>query len=703
MSLTLRCISFLLGVVTVLLAATPAASASTALDLPGCRETVLHRNDDESSGEVELPFSVDFYGSSYGSLYVNNTGNVTFDSPLGDYVPFDLTQTNRVIVAPFFADVDTRPIDGGTVTYGETTFGGRPAFCVLWDEVGYYSNQTDLKNTFQLLLIRGTPGTGDFDIVFRYDTVRWELGSASGGVSARAGFSNGEPARSVELAGSAVNGSFLDSGPQALAHGSLGSTDPGTWVFHIHSGTAGNDPRNVPPGFDRSTAWWTWPDGDDDGLPDYWEQHGVWVGDTHVDLPGRGADPSQKDAFLYVDVVEGERWNATIESMLRSSFAGSPLGIDLHIVRAPRTLQRSEVPADVSADDAFFATMVRRGFTDTGLSGAPGSVPALAKYACVCPDHARGDTVGGEANGIKADHLVLTVYEARWLDDIRLETGISFANNDLVGDRLNAISLMHELGHLYGLRHHGAQHFPTGDRAYRSIMSYAYNAFGVPRPPDEAIATGDLLPRIDYSREQSVNNDWQMGGGFGRLSLVYGQHGERGSFYTTVDDIPEAAEEAPIEAGIDELLADPEIRAEITRGAEEVARALNPSPSSAQAPPRSWRGLSLDRVRLKRRVVIASLSCDAPTPCKGRIKLGRTRTTKRKRPARNHARMSSTRAIPLLGQARFAIPASQTQEVRVKLSPAGVELARRADLKAVSMTVSVTGLPPRRLRLTRSG
>ena len=613
-----RCgsVALLIAIASVMALTAPLASASTALDLPGCRDTTLHRNDDESSGLVNLAFNVDFYGSTYKSLYVNNNGNVTFDSPLGTYVPFDLTQTNRVIIAPFFADVDTRPSNGGTVTYGETTFHGRPAFCVLWDEVGYFPNQTDLRNTFQLLLVRGTPGTGDFDVVFRYHTVQWELGSASDGVSARAGFSNGDPAKSVELAGSAVNGAFLDWGPQALSQSSLDSPDTGTWIFHIRSGTAGNDPRNVPAGFDRSTPWWNWPDGDGDGLPDNWERNGVWVGDTHVDLAARGANPNRKDAFIYVDVVAGERWNSTIESMLRSSFRSSPLDIDLHIVRGGQTLSRSEVPAAVSASDAFFSQMVRLGFTNTGLSGTPGSVPALAKYVCVCPDHVVGGTRGGEANGIKADHLVVTIYEAMWLGAIKRETGISFSNDDLVGDRLNAITTMHELGHLYGLRHRGTQHLPADDPAYRSIMSYAYNAFGVPRPADEAIRTGDLLPRIDYSRENSVNYDWRTGGGFGQLSLVYGQHGERGGFYTTVDDIPDGADEAPIEAGIDELLANPTTREQIASGAREVAAILNPvvppAPSVSKGGPAG--GLEIDRVLLKRRAAIVSLSCRASTP-----------------------------------------------------------------------------------------
>lgn len=684
-----------IAVVALVLASAASASAATSLALPGCRDTLLHRNDDESSASVGLPFAIDFFGNEYNALYVNNNGNVTFDAPLGDYVPFNLTQTSRVIIAPFFADVDTRPSDGGTVTYGETTYDGRPAFCVLWDDVGYYSNQTDRRNSFQLLLVRGTPATGDFDIVFRYDKVQWELGSASGGVSARAGFSNGETARSVELTGSAVNGSFLDGGSRSLSAGSLDSSDRGTWVFHVRSGTAGNDPRNVPQGIDRGVPWWNWPDGDGDGLPDHWERVGVWVGSKHVDLPGLGANPNVKDAFVYVDVVAGERWNSTIESMLRSSFHAAPLGIALHIVRGSRVLNRSEVPAQVSARDSFFAPMARLGFSASGLGGLPGSVPALAKYACACPDHAGGGGIGGQANGIKADHLVLTVYEARWLADIKRETGISFSNEDLVGDRLNAISLMHELGHLYGLKHHGTSHTPAGDPAYRSIMSYAYNAFGVPRSAQEAIDTGDLLPRIDFSRESSVNYDWQMGGGFGRLSLVYGQHGERGSFYTSVEEIPDGAEEAPAEAGIDELLADPAIREQIAAVGREVAAALNP-PASAQP---LGRGKSrLGRVTLTRKRVIAMIGCNGAGPCAGRVSIALAGEGRRRKDASAQAGRGS-----VVGSARYALEAGASRRVAIKLSPRGIKRVREAGSRRIALTVRVSGLKKRVVRVAAKG
>jgi hypothetical protein len=567
-----------------LLSASSPASAAGELDLPGCHATTLPRNDDGFSAAARLPFAVNFYGTSYDSIFVNNNGNVTFDSGLSEYVPFDLKSTNRVIIAPFFADVDTRPADGGTVSYGETTYDGRPAFCALWDGVGYYNQQTDRRNTFELLLVRRESGIGDFDIVFRYAAVAFELGSASTNVPARVGFSNGAPANSVELAGSAVAGAFLDGGPVSLTAGSINSGQAGTWIFRVLSGTpGGNDPRNVPAGLDRSTPWWTWPDNDSDGLPDHWETAGVWSGDTFVNLPAMGATPSQRDAFVFVDVVEGERWNDRIEAMLRESFLASPLGVHLHIIKGGLTIPRASVPQPVTATgvggNRFFTQMVRLDFAATGLGGSPGSVPALAKYVCACPDHEAGLGVGGQANGFKADHLVLTVNEPVWLAAVARVTGLEFADTEFVRDRVNAISTMHELGHLYGLKHHGTTDYfgPNNDQAadpaYHSIMSYSYNVFGVPQPPQDFVS---IVPRMDYSREAlPVNLDWQFGGGFGALSLIFGQHADRGDFYSSVAEISGGIGEAPVEAGIDELLADPAARETIRAAGNDINQATD--------------------------------------------------------------------------------------------------------------------------------
>ncbi len=146
---------------TLALASPAAAEGPNAVRaLPGCTLNELEANDDDSTDVVPIGFTANFYGTDYTELYVNNNGNVTFTDPLGDYTPYDFTLTGDVIIAPFLADVDTRPteedtedVDSALVTYGPTTVDGAAAFCVNWVDVGYYQEHTDLKNSFQLLLI----------------------------------------------------------------------------------------------------------------------------------------------------------------------------------------------------------------------------------------------------------------------------------------------------------------------------------------------------------------------------------------------------------------------------------------------------------------------------------------------------------------------------------------------------------------------
>ncbi len=221
---------------------------SAIISTSGCETNALPQNDDGSTDEIELPFALNFFGQEYSNLWVNNNGNVTFTGPLSTYTPFEITASTPPIIAPFLADVDTRGEGSGLVTYGTTTYEGRPAFCVNWPNVGYYEEHTDKLNSFQLLLVnRADVAPGDFDIVFDYDTVQWETGDASdgfegfGGVAPTVGFSNGDgvAAHTFQLAGSLENGAFLDANDETgLIHRSYGSPAPGRYVFHV-TGTQG--------------------------------------------------------------------------------------------------------------------------------------------------------------------------------------------------------------------------------------------------------------------------------------------------------------------------------------------------------------------------------------------------------------------------------------------------------------------------------
>lgn len=226
--------------------------------LPGCTDNTLPANDDGSTGVIVLPFPINYFGTVYTTTFVNNNGNITFTGPLGTFTPFNLNTTNIPIIAPFFADVDTRGAGSGLTQYGNDTLGGRTVFCVDWIDVGYYNSHVNLQNSFQLLLIdRSDIAVGDFDIEFNYDRIVWETGDASGGIggfggnSARAGYANGTmvPGSFFELPGSAVNGGLLDSNmATGLVNNSVGSDGLlGRYIFSARSGVISTPTPNPTP------------------------------------------------------------------------------------------------------------------------------------------------------------------------------------------------------------------------------------------------------------------------------------------------------------------------------------------------------------------------------------------------------------------------------------------------------------------------
>ena len=194
---------------------------------------------------VPIGFSGNFFGTTFDSLYINTNGNVTLDSPLSAPNPFPLVDGFNQIIAPFFADVDTRNPASGVVSFGAGSFDGFTAFGVNWPNVGYFNQEASPLDTFQLLLVsRPDQGPGAFEIVFNYGSIGWESGDSDfgtgglGGNSARVGFSDGtgNPDNSFELPGSGVPGSLIDGGPQALISHSLNSDVSGRYIFDFQNG-----------------------------------------------------------------------------------------------------------------------------------------------------------------------------------------------------------------------------------------------------------------------------------------------------------------------------------------------------------------------------------------------------------------------------------------------------------------------------------
>lgn len=223
---------------------TPTTNPIASLTTNGqdaCTTNVLPANDDNSTAAIPLPFTANFFGFTYSNVFVNNNGYVTFDGPTNDYTPYPLSSTTHAIIAPFFADVDTRGTGSNQVTYGSGTYGGYAAFCVDWVNVGYYNSHVDKLNSFQLLLVdRSDRRAGDFDIIMNYSQLQWETGDASGGTqgfggtSARAGFSNGTTTY-YELFGSGINGVLLDSNTNGLVHSSQNTEQLGRYLFAVQN------------------------------------------------------------------------------------------------------------------------------------------------------------------------------------------------------------------------------------------------------------------------------------------------------------------------------------------------------------------------------------------------------------------------------------------------------------------------------------
>lgn len=135
------------------------------------QEGLLANLDD---GHVKLEFKTPFIidGEKFHSVFVNVDGLVTFDAPSSS---FDSNHVEGPYLAPFWGDIDlTGEVeDGNTIRYRvseseqdidwvrialqesvESSFEWRPTTVVVatWDHVGHFMSQTDLLNTFQVVL-----------------------------------------------------------------------------------------------------------------------------------------------------------------------------------------------------------------------------------------------------------------------------------------------------------------------------------------------------------------------------------------------------------------------------------------------------------------------------------------------------------------------------------------------------------------------
>jgi len=219
---------------------------------PGFTNDSLPAEDDSPSSLADLPMNINFYGTWYTNIWVNNNGNVTFSNPFQWYTPGPLLQawqqgdegTITGIIAPYWADVDTENAASWVVTYGTNIVDGHAAFGVNWVNVGYYPSMADKLLSCEMVIFdRSDIAAGDFDVEFNFFQVQWEAGGASGGTDGLGGWPpyigfSDEATNEYDLPGSGVEGAFLDTNTvTGLIYNSLNSPVPGRYIFAFRNGS----------------------------------------------------------------------------------------------------------------------------------------------------------------------------------------------------------------------------------------------------------------------------------------------------------------------------------------------------------------------------------------------------------------------------------------------------------------------------------
>jgi hypothetical protein len=257
-------------------------------------EGVLAKNDDLSTSLLDIRSvfgaqGLNFFGTNFTTLAVNNNGNLTFGRSLSTFVPTPIAPTGvPPIIAAFWADVDTEGTTsvsaGGNsrgtdlVYYDLDTENG--VLTATWDDVGAFNNGS-IPNAFQIQLV--DRGAGDFDIIFRYENILWNTSQSAG--MPRAGFSSGN-GTAYEMTGSGT-AATLD---YDITAGNTGLT--GIWMFEVRGGqvsTSANDTVNGGAGADTLAGG--------SGLDLFVFDAGQGDGDTVLDFNGSGT--AAGDSLLF--------------------------------------------------------------------------------------------------------------------------------------------------------------------------------------------------------------------------------------------------------------------------------------------------------------------------------------------------------------------------------------------------------------------
>ena len=132
------------------------------------------------------------FGERLRAMYVNANGNISFGRPIEDATPRAFPIAGQAMIAPWWADVDTR--GGGQPSRNSVCFALRPRrLFVTWLRVGHFDRSDERSNSFQLVVRTDSEACPSDEpaIEFRYARCEWTVGNDSVGVAAQAGLDLG--------------------------------------------------------------------------------------------------------------------------------------------------------------------------------------------------------------------------------------------------------------------------------------------------------------------------------------------------------------------------------------------------------------------------------------------------------------------------------------------------------------------------------
>ena len=225
------------------------STSSTAIRSDsGCLANSMGNVDDASTGPVSLGFAVNWFGTMYNSILINNNGGISFNDGLGgfrSYTGVNLDTTLRPLVLPLFTDLDTT--NSSPVTYGPISVNGNAAYCINWVNVGEYPAGA-AAHSFQLVIIN--KGSGDVDLEFNYGQVSTPRSSTNPTFVVGYADPNQRTNSLVRVRNSDSPAPYVDGGSSALVSNRFPSAEPQagryTYVIDPPAPVTPPDPETPP-------------------------------------------------------------------------------------------------------------------------------------------------------------------------------------------------------------------------------------------------------------------------------------------------------------------------------------------------------------------------------------------------------------------------------------------------------------------------